>query len=163
MLRTYSVIKIGEKLLTLLLKTSLLILWFREQKCFICTEKKTSRKYNSPHLLKSEFPMGSRGSLQLPGSIGGLATIPRASLHKEWQCDVACFSLSLFFLLSLPFCQMFWISSFFPNFKHLKRKCFQVSLIILSLSLTACINIIWNTDVFQGKFKELAKMSKIFI
>lgn len=44
MLRTPSVIKTEEKLLTLLLKTLLLILQFREEKCFICTERQRSRK-----------------------------------------------------------------------------------------------------------------------
>lgn len=34
-------------------------------------------------LLKSEFPTGSRGNLQLPGSMGGHATIPIANLYEE--------------------------------------------------------------------------------
>lgn len=70
MLRTLSVIKTGEKLLTLLLKTSLLILWFREEKCFACTERQRSRKQTQlPSIfwnLSSPWGAGESCNSQVP-------------------------------------------------------------------------------------------------
>lgn len=95
-----------KKILALLLKTSLLILWFGEEKCFIYSERQRTSNHNSPPLSETQVAHGEYRKAVTARH--HRRTCYHSSSQSPQRAIVGCGLLFTYYLFS-------FLPSFFPD------------------------------------------------